>query len=130
MNRGNCITMEAFEHCCGTELRAVGGDTDLKIHHLRNSALNATCISQQIQNEMISVCNDLILAEFVAQVNAAKCFSILADQTADVSGTKQFSLYVRYVDKCAGKVVEDFFLQFVPLIMSQAKAWPMSLLSD
>jgi len=74
------------------------------MHHLRNSALNATYISPQIQNEIISACNDLILAKLVAQVNAAKCFSILADETADVSGTEQFSLYVRYVDECAGKV--------------------------
>lgn len=93
--------------------RALGGDTDL-MHHLQNSALNATYISPRIQNEMISACSDLILAKLVAQVNAAKCFCILADETADVSGTEQFSLCVRYVDECAQKIREDF-LQFVPL---------------
>lgn len=93
--------------------RANGGDTCLT-DHLQNSASNASYLSPMIQNEIIFACNDLILSKLVRKVNDAKCFSVLADETADVSGIEQFSLCVRYLDGDVGKIREDF-LQFVPV---------------
>jgi len=93
--------------------RANGGDEHL-VNQLLRSGLNATYISSTIQNEVIHACNDLILADVVEKVNAAHCFSVLADETADISGTEQFALCVRYMDCDVGVVREDF-LQFVPV---------------
>jgi hypothetical protein len=50
----------------------------------------------------------------VEQVNKAKCFTVLADETADISGVEQFSLCVRFVD-ISEKVIREDFLQFVPV---------------
>ena len=93
--------------------RTNGGDEHL-VNQLLRSGLNATYISPTIQNEVIHACNDLILADVVEKVNAAHCFSVLADETADISGTEQFALCVRYMDCDVGVVREDF-LQFVPV---------------
>lgn len=54
-----------------------------------------------------------MLDKIVARVNASKCFSILADETADVSGVEQVSLCVRYVEINHLELCEEF-LQFVP----------------
>lgn len=93
--------------------RADAGDTGLA-DHLLNSSSNAVYISPTIQNEIIATCNNLVLGDIVSQVNAAQCFSLLADETTDISGTEQLSLCVRFVDAAAGQVKEDF-LQFVPI---------------
>jgi len=93
--------------------RAQGGDQHLA-SHLLNCAHNAMYISPVIQNEIILACNELMLNELVCKVNAACCFSVLADETADVSGTEQLSLGVRYMD-CASSTVNEDFLQFVPV---------------
>jgi ribosomal protein L20 len=69
--------------------------------------------SPTIQNEIIDSCNALILERVVSEVNAAKCFSVLADETADISGVEQVSLCMRYVDLTTLKIKEHF-LQFVP----------------
>lgn len=61
---------------------------------------------------MVDACNDLLLTSVVRQVNAAHCFSVLADETADVSGTEQFSLFVRYMD-CS-----DLYLTVLRLFQS------------
>ena len=61
--------------------RAKGGDQSLT-DHLLSSAHNATYLSPTIQNEIIDACNDLISGELVRKVNAARCFSVLADKTA------------------------------------------------
>lgn len=52
--------------------------------------------------------------KLVEKINKSKFFSVLADETADISGTEQFALCVRYV----GKDKDDFviceeFLRFV-----------------
>lgn len=67
-----------------------------------------------IQNEIRSVCNKLILEHLVANVNKSKSFTILADETTDVSNTEQITLCVRYVDLNVKKMREDF-IQFIEI---------------
>jgi hypothetical protein len=45
-------------------------------------------------------------------VHSATCFSVLADETTDISTTEQFLLCVHYVDETEVKTCEQF-LQFV-----------------
>jgi len=93
--------------------RASGGDVALA-DHLQNSGRNAMYISPQIQNEIISACNSLIVSDLVKKINSAQCFSVLADETADIAGVEQLSLCARHLDAATGRVREDF-LQFVPI---------------
>ena len=70
-------------------------------------------ISPTSQNAIIDCCNTVILNKIVAKINKAKCFTVLADETADISGIEQVSLCAKYVD-VDEKVVREDFLQFVP----------------
>lgn len=94
-------------------LRVESGDEMLR-QHLLTAKRNATYTSWKIQNEIISACNDIILHKLVEKVNEAKCFSVIADETADISNVEQLSLCVKYIDQANNSVREDF-LQFVPI---------------
>lgn len=48
------------------------------------------------------------------KVNNAGYFSIMADETADISTVEQLSICLRYFDK-EKKIVIEIFLQFVPI---------------
>ena len=65
-----------------------------------------------MQNEIISACNCIILNKIVGRVNKAKCFTMLADKTADISGTEQFSLSVCFL---GNNTTREEFLQFIPI---------------
>lgn len=92
------------------------GDKVLE-QHITSCAKNATYTSWNVQNQILDACNQIILKDIVEEVNAAKCFSILADETADISNTEQLTLCVRYLKRMEGnefKVCEQF-LQFFPI---------------
>lgn len=73
------------------------GDELLKLFLESNGHLKYT--SATIQNEIIESCNQIILKRIVSRVNFAQCFSILADETADIANIEQVALCVRYLDK-------------------------------
>lgn len=89
------------------------GDEDL-VKYLETQRLSYT--SPQIQNEIIEICGEVILEKIVSKINQAECFSILADDTTDVSGIEQFSLCARYTDEINETIVmREDFLKFVPV---------------
>lgn len=97
--------------------RIESGDKSLE-KHVINSAKNATYLSPDIQNEILQTCSDIIAEQIVNRVNKAECFSILGDETMDVSGTEQLSLCVRYVDVLEDSgtpVLREDFIGFVPI---------------
>ena len=55
---------------------------------------NSQYISPRMQNEFISICNDLILKRLVDSINRSRFFSVLADQTNDISCQEQLTLCV------------------------------------
>ncbi|KAF0752180.1 52 kDa repressor of the inhibitor of the protein kinase-like [Aphis craccivora] len=59
---------------------------------------------------------ELIKNDIVNLANAANAFSVIADETADISGTEQFSIGIRFLDKHLNlpKILEEF-LGFTPL---------------
>lgn len=59
------------------------------------------------------MCGDVILKKIVNQVNDSKCFTVLADETTDISVVEQLALCVRYVDK--NQNVNEDFLKFIPV---------------
>lgn len=87
------------------KFRIDSGDTTLQ-NHLETSNSNATYISKTVQNELIDVCKEIIQESIVKNVKKAKYFSILFDETTDVSHTSQLSLLFRYLHN--GIIREDF----------------------
>ncbi|KAL4154001.1 hypothetical protein QTP88_001834 [Uroleucon formosanum] len=92
-------------------------------YHIENQALNASYISPMIQNNFINICGKIIQDQLVNKINQAKCFSVLVDETTDVSRVEQLSLCVRYLDnnlnieknEINNYVLKENFLQFVPV---------------
>lgn len=86
------------------------GDAALR-ESLEKSSKRETYISPKIQNEIISNINTIMLDKLVSKINKAGAFSVLVDETTDISTTEQVTICVRYVNE--NKIHEDF-LQFVP----------------
>lgn len=70
--------------------------------------------SSNIQNQIISSCGDLILEKIVNEINTSECFSILADETTDVSLKEQLTLCVRFVTGTGKNVyLREVFLKYI-----------------
>ena len=90
--------------------RIDAGDKCLE-RHLKQASKNAKYTSPRIQNELISCCGQLIVTDIAARVNAAKCFTVLADETTDSGRKEQLAVCVRYVhvdDYGKPQLREDF----------------------
>ena len=88
-------------------------ETDVTLaSHLRNAPRNATYLSHRIQNELIELCGDHIIAHIVKKAKEAIFFSVLVDESADVSKTEQVAVCVRYCS-LPDYVVEEDFVGFV-----------------
>ena len=85
-------------------------DDDLA-QHLKFAQPNAKHTSPQIQNEIISLCENKIRTRIVQEI--AKYWSVMPDETQDCSDVEQLSICARFVNtKC--EVCEEF-LGFVKL---------------
>ncbi|XP_025192611.1 52 kDa repressor of the inhibitor of the protein kinase-like [Melanaphis sacchari] len=84
-------------------------------------------ITPQIQNEIISSCGNIILQTIVKKVNDSQCFSVLADETTDISVTEQLALCVRYIDK--ENNVNESFLKFIQVHSLSGKNLADSILN-
>lgn len=104
-NDGNFRSLLRFRMACG--------DVTLE-EHLKNA--KKQYVSPKIQNEIIEICGKVIIDKIVSKVNEAKFFSILADETTDISGIEQFTLCIRYVDNIgSSSYLREDFLKFVPV---------------
>lgn len=77
--------------------RVEAGDKILQ-NHLENSSATATYISKTTQNEIIRFCGDEIREVIWAKIRKSKFFSIIFDETTDISHCSQMSFIIRYVD--------------------------------
>lgn len=59
------------------------------IKHFKTCSSNSKYISYRIQNELISICGNIICKEIVKCVNDSKAFSLMADKLADIAGKEQ-----------------------------------------
>lgn len=65
---------------------------------------------------MIAICGDLLLKKIVEKINASKCFSVLADETTDISVTEQLTICVRYLSGTENGVqINEDFIKFVEI---------------
>ncbi|CAB3225866.1 unnamed protein product [Arctia plantaginis] len=95
------------------KLKIDSGDEILR-KHLEKGHKNAQYTSPKIQNEILNICGVLIREKLVDDVKAASAYSILADETADISGKEQLSIGLRYYDQKEKNVKEEF-IGFVEL---------------
>lgn len=102
------------------KLRIDAGDLVLK-KHFEHGKKNASYRSIDIQNEIIAICGDVIKAHIVKKVKEAEAYSVLADETTDISGTEQLSIGLRYFDEEANEV-QEMFVGFVELKGLDAKS--------
>ncbi|GBN35873.1 repressor of the inhibitor of the protein kinase [Araneus ventricosus] len=79
-----------------------------------NSGGRSTYTSFFIQNELINTFGHLIQSQIVRNVRKTIFYSVLADETADISQIEQFSLCLRYAEDKSYKIREDF-LTFIPV---------------
>ena len=87
------------------------GQNSVFEEHLQNAPKSATYRSKTIQNELISVCEDMILSKLTAEIKTAKFFAVLADEAADISNKEQMSLVIRFVDE--NSAIRETFLSFL-----------------
>lgn len=86
--------------------------------------------SHQTQNDLIKISGELIRSELISDVNKSPGFSILADETADISGTEQLSIGVRFVDISTEKIIREEFLGFTPLTDMSATGISNSIINQ
>ena len=78
------------------QFRAVSGDADLR-NHLATCNKNATYIGPQTQNDLISCIGEQIQSVLIQRVKDAKFFTVIADETTDVSRREQLSPCIRFI---------------------------------
>ncbi|XP_028395699.1 uncharacterized protein LOC114519730 [Dendronephthya gigantea] len=86
--------------------------------HLQYSPRNAKFTSPRIQNEIISICESIIREKIIAKIQTY--WSLMADETTDVSSTEQMSICIRFVNSKL-EVCEEF-LGFVKLTKMDAQS--------
>nr|CAI5870432.1 unnamed protein product [Callosobruchus analis] len=102
------------------KLRIDSGDNKLK-SHFEKCRRNAIYTSPRIQNELINLCGEVIQENVISEVRKTMAYSILADETADVSGKEQLSIGVRFYDESKSKIRVEF-VGFVELKAQNASA--------
>ena len=86
------------------------GNPDIK-YLLRDAPRNAKYTSKTICDQIINVLGKYATEKLVAEVNEAKFFSILGDETRDVSNQEQLALVFRFIDK--NQKIREEFIKFV-----------------
>lgn len=89
------------------KFRVKSGDEKLK-QFLENPKLGASYVSNRAQNELIECCGEEILNSLLKKVKENKFFSIIFDETTDISKENQMSIVFRYFDENTNEVREDF----------------------
>lgn len=66
-------------------LRIESGDNELE-NHIEKGKRNAMYTSPHIQNEIIDICGGIIKENIIDDAKRAVAYSMLADETCDISG--------------------------------------------
>ncbi|XP_031637258.1 zinc finger MYM-type protein 1-like, partial [Contarinia nasturtii] len=95
------------------------GDEILK-KHIEEGKKNASYLSVQIQNEIVDLLGRTIQEILIEDVKKSPVYSIMADETADMSGKEQLSIGVRFFDEHK-MIVREECLGFIELNAMDAK---------
>ncbi len=99
--------------------------------HLKTSGKNATGKSHRIQNEIIELLGGQVGTVIISRVKKAKWFSLLADESADISKIEQVALIFRYLrETLEGIEVREDFLKFASTSSSKGEALTQLILDN
>lgn len=89
--------------------RVKSGDKILE-QHLLTTHSKATYISSNVQNQLIDCLKEEIQSEIIKEIKQSRFYSIMFDETTDLSHVSQMSLVLRYVfnDK-----IKENFIEFI-----------------
>ncbi|CAH1978448.1 unnamed protein product [Acanthoscelides obtectus] len=90
--------------------RVESGDNLFKKKNIENSKAHATYISSRIQNGIIECCGEEILDIVLSSIRQSQYYSIIFDETTDISHKSQMSIVLRY---CYQKHIYEDFMGFV-----------------
>lgn len=99
-NRGNFIEMVSL---------LSRWDHDLA-DYMKELKRNATCLSNRTQNDIIHAMAIVVKKQIVGQIITASFFSMMMDETRDVSGKEQVSIIIRFVD--SNDIIQERLLSF------------------
>ena len=83
------------------------GDTDIQ-EHLHQSSSRAKYVSKASADENLTCISDYLDYWLLSHLAKATDFSILADETTDVSNRAELATFVRYVDSDSNDVKEEY----------------------
>ncbi|XP_075232434.1 52 kDa repressor of the inhibitor of the protein kinase-like [Lycorma delicatula] len=86
----------------------IGSGNHILKEYIEKSTKNATYLLPQIQNEIISICGDIIRDNITTDIKKACAFGILADKSSDISGKVQLSIEVKFFDEEKVMLPEEF----------------------
>ena len=99
--------------------------------HIIHSPKNARYLSPKIQNEFIAINGEIIRRSIVDECNSSNFWSIMADETTDVSTKEQVSVCARYIRKTHQRGLEvcEEFLGFSSVAVANAETITSSIVS-
>lgn len=80
------------------------------LQSLQKHPCNATYLSPEIQNELLQIMGNIIRHQIQQEVNKVGFFTLLCDETRDISKKEQMTIVLRYVSEAT---VYERFLCFV-----------------
>ncbi|XP_053390690.1 zinc finger MYM-type protein 1-like [Mercenaria mercenaria] len=83
-------------------------DNSVLRQHLEEGDPRSKYLSPLIQNELVTICGEVISSEIVEACNKAGAFSLIADEASDASTMEQMSLCLRFVQDGTNMIREDF----------------------
>lgn len=86
-------------------------DAVVKQKH-QDGSKNAVYTSPEIQNELLDIMGNIVQDKIINSVKEAKLFSILVDETKDISKVEEIAIIVRFIDNVPS--VNELFLTYIP----------------
>ena len=81
---------------------------------LESTSSRSSHTSKTTQTELIECCKEEILSQMITEVQAAQFYSIMFDETTDISSTAQLTLVLRYVTGTfKNYTIREEFIEFI-----------------
>lgn len=98
-------------------------------HHLEHCQKNASYTSPIIQNELITLAGNEVRSSILDAARSAKWFSVMADESTDVSTKEQMAICIRYVESDGFEFqVREEFVGFVELESTDAESISVAII--
>ena len=111
LNRGNFVEI----------LKLIAGHDEIVKEKLTCGPRNAVYISPIIQNELLHIMGEMVHNIICCKIRKAGLFSILVDESKDISRKEQVTFVLRCIDPKEA-TIHEYFLTFVEAASLDAKS--------